>query len=146
MTTRHKPSEPLELENLMQDGFLIDSDDPLQRGAGVDRLGNCQQDGLKYKWQWIKTRGDGRPIGANSRRERIPCQICEAVLPRMASLPDQPYIRLEVIFWHTNYEARLRIVDNRAVSSEGFQTRLAAQQYAERLVNKLATEIRKSGA
>ncbi len=129
----------------MQDGFIIDDQDPKQRGHGPDRMGS-RRDGLNYLWRWINTSGDGRPLGTKSKKPRVPCQICEARLPRMKGLPGEPYIRLEVIFWHTNYEARLRIRDSNVVSSEGFQTRLGAQRVAENMVDRLATAIRKSGA
>ncbi len=128
----------------MQDGFLFDDADPGQRGRGCDQLGT-RRDGLRFLWRWIETRGEGRPLGEKSKRLRVPCQVCSSRLPRMDALKDGgPYPELEVIFWHTEYEARLRICGKHIFSEMGFKTRVAAQRAAEKYPGRLATALRRS--
>jgi hypothetical protein len=75
----------------MQEHFLFDSDDAKQRGKGCDKLGS-KKDGLSLRWSWKKY----------PKAKNRPNQCCYAELGKGWSL--------EVIFWHSNYEAQVRHV------------------------------------
>lgn len=108
----------------MQDNFLFDSDK--QRGIGVDRLGT-KKDGLKLKWIW------GNKFYSWTEKDgTIPSQICTTELG---------YFTLEVIFWHTYYEAELRHIDGTLKSigdndNKIILTRIDGQKIAEKLLRE----------
>lgn len=116
----------------MQDHFLFDDNDARQRGKGCDKLGH-RGDGLALIWTWERYGKKGKPS-----------QTCYAEIGKGWCL--------KVIFWHTNYEARVEHVDsgirnyNVDVGDDKRRgkilvTRLQAQLKAEELVIEVWKEL-----
>lgn len=94
----------------MKHEFLFDSDNLEQRGKGVDRLGT-KTDGLKLEWKTNHHQVAFANIGL---------------------------YRLETVFWHTSYEARVRYRDEQMESvMDIYKTKLDAQLGAEKLLVKI---------
>lgn len=111
----------------MQDHFLFDSDDPKQKGVGVDRLGG-KKDGLILKWMW-----GSKHYGWKPEYAKQPQQNCTT------SFGDY---QLTVTFWNSNYEVGLSTIGNAighnifiqaGIELDKIYTRLDGQKLAERL-------------
>ena len=91
-----------------------------------------------YIWKWIERRrlSTGGFIQWKNPNVREPCQTCEAILPIIEPLKLR-YV-LEAIKWSNRgsyiYEARVQLNSNHIVSQDGFESRLEAQKYAEKLL------------
>lgn len=129
----------------MQDHFLFDDNDSKQRGKDCDAL--CSEDKrLKFKWLWTEDcyRSGGPSAETAAGLKRSPGQCSEAILKNGW--------RLEVTFWHTDYDAEVgrygRVVESYHIHyDEGTKkepvliTRLNAQLKAEQLFEGLGQDI-----
>ncbi|HCT86239.1 MAG TPA: hypothetical protein DF296_13690 [Candidatus Margulisbacteria bacterium] len=94
----------------MKTNYLFDDEDKKQRGIGVDRLGD-KNDGLKLKWKSNHHQTGFTKIGK---------------------------YKLETIFWHDSYEARVSYRDEIMESiSDIYKSRIEAQIGAEKLLVKI---------
>lgn len=117
----------------MQDHFLFDSDKKKLRGIGCDTMGD-EKNGLALHWTWDKYSKKGKPS-----------QCCYAEVGEGW--------RVSVIFWHSNYEARVEHVGDQILNYskdvgddyEGdiLVTRIQAQLKAEQLVIDIWQELEK---
>ena len=112
----------------MQDNHLFDSDDSKQRGVGVDRLGT-KENGIKLDWMW------GTKFYKWVEKDgTIPQDMCSVQIGEY---------RLEVYFWHSNYEVALYAIDSHimqnvftqaGISLDKIYTRIDGQKLAEKLL------------